>query len=52
VPYREIYGDGFEDMQRRVPSLDKIRALLGHNPLLQPDAIVKLVADYFSKKIA
>src|SRR5205085_10662719 len=25
VPYDEVYGDGFEDMQRRVPSLEKAR---------------------------
>jgi UDP-glucose 4-epimerase len=49
VPYREVYGEGFEDMQRRVPNLDKIRALLGPRPLMQPDAIVRLVADYFRR---
>ena len=25
VPYTEAYGDGFEDMRRRVPDLSKIR---------------------------
>ncbi|MDO8432790.1 MAG: GDP-mannose 4,6-dehydratase [Candidatus Binatus sp.] len=49
VPYREVYGDGFEDMHRRVPCLDKIRSLLGHQPLVRPDAIVKLVADHFRR---
>ena len=49
VPYSEVYGEGFEDMRRRVPSLDKIRAIIGHQPLVRPEAIVKLVADYFRR---
>ena len=26
IPYDEVYGEGFEDMQRRVPSLEKANA--------------------------
>lgn len=29
VPYGEAYGDGFEDMSRRVPDLGKVQRLLG-----------------------
>jgi UDP-glucose 4-epimerase len=32
VPYEEAYEPGFEDMQRRVPSTEKINALLGWKP--------------------
>ncbi len=32
VPYDEAYAPGFEDMQRRVPSIDRINALLGWAP--------------------
>ena len=32
LSYEEVYGDGFEDMQRRVPSLDKARGLIGYQP--------------------
>lgn len=32
LSYEEVYGDGFEDMQRRVPSLDKARGLIGYRP--------------------
>jgi UDP-glucose 4-epimerase len=32
VPYEEAYGDGFEDMERRVPNLDLIRNLVGWSP--------------------
>jgi UDP-glucose 4-epimerase len=29
VPYEEAYGEGFEDVRRRVPDLTKLRALTG-----------------------
>lgn len=32
VPYEEAYGEGFEDMRRRVPDLSKIRRLVGFEP--------------------
>ena len=32
VPYEEAYGENFEDMPRRVPSLVKIRKVIGYEP--------------------
>jgi len=32
VPYEEAYVDGFEDMHRRVPSLEKAKRLIGYEP--------------------
>lgn len=32
VTYDEAYGEGFEDMRRRVPSLDKAKRLIGYQP--------------------
>jgi UDP-glucose 4-epimerase len=32
VPYEEAYGDGFEDMERRVPNIDLIHLLVGWKP--------------------
>ena len=32
VPYEKAYEEGFEDMQRRVPDLSKLRALTGYEP--------------------
>ena len=32
VPYVEAYGDGFEDMERRVPNIDLISQLVGWTP--------------------
>ncbi|GDX24932.1 nucleoside-diphosphate sugar epimerase [Actinomycetes bacterium] len=32
LPYSDAYGDGFEDMERRVPNLDLINNLVGWSP--------------------
>jgi UDP-glucose 4-epimerase len=32
VPYDEAYAPGFEDMQRRVPSIERISKLIGYAP--------------------
>ena len=32
VPYAEAYGNGFEDMERRVPNIDLINQLVGWKP--------------------
>jgi UDP-glucose 4-epimerase len=32
VPYSEAYAPGFDDMRRRVPSLEKIEQLIGYRP--------------------
>jgi UDP-glucose 4-epimerase len=33
VPYDSVYGPNFEDMQRRVPCLDRAAELVGYRPL-------------------
>lgn len=44
IPYSEVYGDGFEDMRRRVPSLDKAFRLLGYRPQRDLSEIIQDVA--------
>jgi UDP-glucose 4-epimerase len=44
VPYSEVYGEGFEDMQRRVPSLQKAADLIGYKPTRSLDDIINDVA--------
>src|SRR3954451_16340963 len=44
VPYSEAYGEGFEDMQRRVPSLDKAKRIIGYQPTRTLDDIINDVA--------
>jgi UDP-glucose 4-epimerase len=45
VPYSEVYGEGFEDMQRRVPSLEKAAGLIGYKPTRTLDNIINDVAE-------
>jgi UDP-glucose 4-epimerase len=44
VPYSAVYGDGFEDMQRRVPSLEKANRLIGYRPTRSLSDIINDVA--------
>jgi UDP-glucose 4-epimerase len=48
VPYDRAYEEGFEDMQRRVPDLTKIRGLIGYEPQVHLDAILDRVTAFFS----
>jgi UDP-glucose 4-epimerase len=50
IPYEEAYEAGFEDMPRRVPDLRKIRAIIGYEPKVQLDEIIRrVVADFRAK---
>jgi UDP-glucose 4-epimerase len=44
VPYAEAYGEGFEDMERRVPNIDLIYALTGWKPKKNLEDIIRDVA--------
>jgi len=44
IPYADAYPDGFEDMQRRVPDISKIKRVLGWSPQLDLDQIIKDIA--------
>ena len=44
VPYDEAYDDGFEDMQRRKPGVDKLEAFTGFRPSTPLDEIVRSTA--------
>jgi UDP-glucose 4-epimerase len=44
TPYDEVYGPGFEDMQRRVPDTSKVRAQIGWQPTRSLDQIIGDVA--------
>jgi UDP-glucose 4-epimerase len=48
VPYADAYPDGFEDMQRRVPDISKIKRVLGWSPQLNLDQIIKDIASSYS----
>jgi len=45
--YEDAYGEGFEDMNRRVPSLDRIRGIIGYEPRLSLDDVLRSVIAYY-----
>jgi UDP-glucose 4-epimerase len=49
IPFDQAYGPGFEDMQRRVPDISKIKAKLGWEPTHNLDSIIDSVAAYLKK---
>ena len=48
LPYQEVYGDGFEDMQRRVPNISKAFRLTGWKPEKGLSDIIRDVASDLS----
>ncbi|HIJ56863.1 MAG TPA: NAD-dependent epimerase/dehydratase family protein [Deltaproteobacteria bacterium] len=46
IPYEEAFEKDFEDMQRRVPSIEKIKSLIGFEPKTDLDAIIENVIEY------
>ncbi len=51
IPYSEAYGEGFEDMRRRVPSLEKAKRLVGYQPTKTLDEIINDVAEQFRDEL-
>jgi UDP-glucose 4-epimerase len=40
IPYEQAYGEGFDDMRRRVPDLSKVQSLIGYQPKRNLDQII------------
>lgn len=51
IPYEEAYEEGFEDMQRRVPDISKIQALLNFRTTYDTREIVQSVIDAFTAPV-
>jgi len=49
VPYLEAYGNGFEDMERRVPNIDLIEELVGWQPKRDLVSIINDIATEMRK---
>jgi UDP-glucose 4-epimerase len=50
VPYDKAYEAGFEDMPRRVPDIAKIRSLIGFEPRLGLDDIIRSVIEHVRQR--
>lgn len=46
IPYDEAFGKDFDDMQRRVPGIEKIKQLVGFEPTTNLDTILDEVIAY------
>lgn len=51
IPYEVAYGEGFEDMRRRVPNLEKAKRLVGYQPTRSLDNIITDVVNEFRDKL-
>jgi UDP-glucose 4-epimerase len=49
IAYEKAYPEGFEDMQRRVPDISKIKQVLGWKPEINLDQIIKDITAFNSK---
>ncbi len=50
IPYEKAFGRDFEDMQRRVPSIEKIHRLIGYTPKTDLDEILRQVIEDIRQK--
>jgi UDP-glucose 4-epimerase len=50
IPYGQAYEPGFEDMPRRVPSIEKLKRLTGFQPETSLDEIVDGVVAHYREK--
>jgi len=51
VPYKEAYPPGFEDMERRVPDLSRLKRFTGYEPKHQLDDILRDVIRHLQEKV-
>jgi UDP-glucose 4-epimerase len=49
IAYEKAYPEGFEDMQMRVPDISKIKQVLGWEPKINLDQIIKDIVAFNSK---
>ncbi len=51
ISYEVAYGEGFEDMQRRVPNLEKAKRLIGYQPTRTLNDIITDVVSEFRESL-
>jgi len=50
VPYSQAYGEGFEDMEHRIPDISKAHACFGYTPKRSLDEIISAVIEYIQQQ--
>jgi UDP-glucose 4-epimerase len=51
IPYEEAYQADFEDMERRVPGIEKLSQLIGFRPNDNLDDIIREIVAFVKTKI-
>lgn len=51
IPYSEAYAPGFDDMRRRVPSIEKIERLIGYRPQSRLEDTLRRVIEFERKRL-
>ena len=51
VPYEKVYGQGFDDMLRRKPCLEKIESMVGYKPQTSLDTLLDRVIEYYRAEV-
>ncbi len=51
IPYEQAFKKDFEDMQRRVPSIEKVKSFIGFEPMTDLDTILAHTIDYIRKTL-
>jgi UDP-glucose 4-epimerase len=51
IPYENVYGQGFDDMRRRVPSLEKIYKQINYKSSTSLEKTIEIIIDYFRNKL-
>jgi UDP-glucose 4-epimerase len=52
IPYEKAYEDGFDDMRRRLPNIDKVVALTGYRPRVDLKENLRRTIDWFIEERA
>lgn len=50
IPYDQAYAEGFEDMLRRVPSIEKISNCIGWRPVTSLNSTIDSIAQHFGAR--
>ncbi len=51
IPYEQAYGEGYEDIMNRAPSLAKLEQAIGYKPKTSLDAMLEIIIDHIRKSM-
>ncbi|MCX7858227.1 MAG: bifunctional UDP-4-keto-pentose/UDP-xylose synthase [Deltaproteobacteria bacterium] len=51
VSSKDYYGEGYQDMHFRVPSIEKAKRILGWRPKVNLDDALKMTLDYYANRL-